>query len=134
MRALPVAILFAFGALVLMSCATTPRPQNLWVRTDGQSTRDTPALASQFEVDRTICEGEMQKANLSGAQYCRGLADCIVSGAARGDAMATVGKGCMAQHGYILMPEDQVEGYRATMLATAAPAPAPAPHGAKAKK
>lgn len=132
MRGPAIAILFIFAAAVLVGCATTPPPQNLWVRTDGQSSRDIPALAQQFEVDQTICEGEMQKANLSGTQFCRGLADCIITGAARGNAMSVVGKGCMAQRGYLLMPEDQIEAYRATIVASA-PKPPPGVQS-KAKK
>jgi hypothetical protein len=105
-------ILGLIGAVALSGCAT--EVANKWVRTDGQSVMNNPALVKQFEIDKTICEGEMQKANLSGSSYCSGVGDCIATGIARGSAMAVVGKGCMAQRGYLLTPDPD------------APAPGPA--------
>jgi len=74
------------------------------VRTDGQSVANNPVLVKQFEVDKIVCEGEMQKANLSGSSYCRGLVDCVGTGIARNQSMEVVGKGCMASKGYVLTP------------------------------
>lgn len=112
-----------FGAIILClalaSCVTQPSVPNVWVRTDGQTIRESAALVQQYEVDRTVCEGEMQKANLSGTQFCRGVGDCMVSSIERNSSLAIVAKGCMAQKGYVLMPEDQAEAYKETARATA---------------
>jgi hypothetical protein len=97
----------------------------VWIRTDGQRITENPAFAQKFEVDKTVCEGEMQKANLSGAQFCRGLADCIIQGQQRGSAVGIVGKGCMADRGYVLVPEDEAPSrlaeFRAASISQQAP-------------
>jgi len=72
--------------IALAGCATQPPMR--WVRPDGNTF--TP---EQFEVDRTICRGEMQKAN---------LASNAEAGLGRGRAVADVYPGCMAQRGYML--------------------------------
>jgi hypothetical protein len=94
-------LIFLMGAMcALASCAV--QVKNKWVRVDGQSIEKNPALVKQYEVDKTICEGEMQKADLSGSSFCYGLGNCLATGISRGNAMAGVGKGCMAQRGYLL--------------------------------
>lgn len=87
-------------AVLAVGCAQQQRM--MWVRADGQS---GPTAATQFEMDRAACEGEMQKANLSGSSYCRGFGDCLGTSIARGQAMTTVGKGCMASKGYLERPD-----------------------------
>jgi hypothetical protein len=72
-------------ALGLAGCATAPPRQ--WARIDGH-----PIDPAQFQVDRTICLGEMQKANLSSTAE---------HGYARGRAVVDVLDGCMAQRGYL---------------------------------
>lgn len=58
----------------------------VWLRTDGQSGRDNPALASQFESDKTACtvQGGIQRA-------------------------------CMTQRGYILVPREQADATAAQL-------------------
>jgi hypothetical protein len=60
----------------------------VWLRTDGQSGRDNPALAAQFESDRAACtvQGGLQRA-------------------------------CMTKRGYVLVPPDQVEATAARLRA-----------------
>jgi hypothetical protein len=60
-----------------------------WVRVDGKP----PTV--EFEVDNTICRGEMQKAN---------LAANAEAGFARGRAVGEVYNGCMAGRGWIMQP------------------------------
>lgn len=120
------------AAITLVACQQTVK--NLWVRTDGQTVKDNPALASQFEVDKVVCEGEMSKANLSGTQFCRGIIDCASQSVARSEAVMVVAKGCMAQRGYILVPETEAEAksaefrraHEASQAMQAADAAAPA--------
>jgi hypothetical protein len=84
--------------------------------TDGQTAKENPALASQFEIDKTVCEGDMQKANLSGTTFCQGVG-CVGASIDRGNAMQTVGKGCMAQRGYVQVPEEQAAAKSAEFAA-----------------
>jgi hypothetical protein len=89
--------------LMLMGCASEPR--KFWTRSDGG-----PVIARQFEVDRTICRGESQKANASGTVIAGGggLAGALAGAAAvenRSEALADVYVGCMAQRGYLVKPD-----------------------------
>ncbi len=67
----------------------------------------------------------MSRANLGGTQFCRGIVDCAVQGAERGQSLQVVGKGCMASHGYIQVPEPEMDyrlaEIRANLAATKAP-------------
>jgi hypothetical protein len=60
----------------------------VWLRTDGQSGRDNPALAAQFQSDQAACtvEGGIQRA-------------------------------CMTKRGYILVPREQAEATAARLRA-----------------
>ena len=109
-------------ALVLASCAVKPEVKMVNIRTDGQSIRGNPALIQQFEIDKSICEGEMSKANLGGTQFCRGIIDCAVQSEQRGQGVTVVGRGCMAQRGYILVPETEMDE-RLAALRAARPRP-----------
>jgi hypothetical protein len=109
------------AAAPLLACATAAPPADpfVWVRTDGQGFSDNPAFSQQWDTDRVICEGEMQKANLSGVSICRGAIDCIAASAARGESMSTVGRGCMAQRGWVLVHQSEAASYLATARAGA---------------
>lgn len=122
----------ALAGVVLAGCAQQPKV--VWLRTDGQLTRNNPALATQFEVDKTVCEGETQKANLSGAQFCRGFGDCLAQSIERNQGMATVARGCMAQRGYMLVPEAEAEAKAAELRVQASPPVAAAPPPAPARR
>lgn len=109
--------------LVLTSCAVKPEVKMVNIRTDGQSIRGNPALTQQFEIDKAICEGEVSKANLGGTQLCRGIVDCAVQSEQRGQGLTVVGRGCMAQRGYIYVPEPEMDE-RLAALRAAQPRPA----------
>lgn len=110
--------LFALSiGLFLLGCSTHPDLPETWVRTDGQGIFNNPALNHQFTTDKTICEGEVQKANLSGTQLCRGATDCLIASMARDSSLSTVAKGCMAQKGYALVRTDMAEEYMSSARA-----------------
>jgi hypothetical protein len=77
-------------AIVLNACAQQPTPR--WTRVDGKAIRGDVTLETQYEVDVKICQGEMQKANLSATAE---------AGFGRGRAVDQVFIGCMAQRGYV---------------------------------
>jgi hypothetical protein len=53
-------------------------------------------LAQQFQVDAAICNGEMQKANVSGVTFSGGGLAGIAAQAERSNAVGQVAQGCMA--------------------------------------
>lgn len=115
-------VFLAIGiAIALFGCATKPEVQMVWMRADGQRVGSNPALQSQFELDKIACNGEMQKAGLSGTQFCRSGVDCAIASSVRGNQMEAVGKGCMADRGYLYVSVDEAE---ARMSAMATPPPA----------
>lgn len=71
--------------------APTGPERGIWLRTDGQSGRDNPVLAQQFETDKASCTDRGQVNQL-----------------------------CMTHRGYILVPQSQVEAKAAELRAAAA--------------
>lgn len=102
----------------LSGCATAPPPMQ-WIRTDGKRSAGDPVLAQQFDVDRTVCLGERQKAALSGVTLASGGFAAALAAQERGNSADAVAKGCMAEKGYLLVPEDQAEVRRAEMASVA---------------
>lgn len=96
---------FQLAAPILLSicgCA----PELAIVRTDGQSMAGNPLLAEAFRVDQSVCNGETQKANLSGmGGYNGGLALAIE----RQNAANQVMNGCLAQKGYVVVEKDKAD-------------------------
>ncbi|HML06612.1 MAG TPA: hypothetical protein VK430_00590 [Xanthobacteraceae bacterium] len=84
----------------------------VWVRTDGKNAAADPVLAQQFQIDKTICLGEREKADLSGVTVSQGGIAGIVAAQNRANAADAVAKGCMAEKGYVQVPEDQAEAQR----------------------
>ena len=64
-----------------------PTEEQIWLRTDGQSGRNNPALAAQFEADK---------------------AACTVPGGG-------IDRACMTSRAYILVPKSQVEATAARL-------------------
>jgi hypothetical protein len=103
MRTIAIATI---AALVLSGCAgptmaprvgysmLPPAEKGIWLRTDGQSGKNNPAIAQQFAADKAAC--------LNGID---------------------VDRGCMAQRGYLLVPESQVETKAAELRAAARSTP-----------
>lgn len=82
----------------------------LWVRTDGRSGSGNPALEQQIAVDKTVCNGESQKANLSaGTNPYGGIVAHAVEESRRQSAAGSVFEGCMATKGYVLVPADKAQ-------------------------
>jgi hypothetical protein len=128
--------IFVIVAFVVSACATTPNMR--WVRADGQRSADNPAVRTQFELDSTSCLGERNKAALSGVTVAGGGLAGMAAAIDRSNAADTVARGCMAEKGYLLVPEDQAEAKRAELAAIAqqqktqaAPPPPPPPSKAR---
>jgi hypothetical protein len=97
------------ASATLAGCAyEIPQQKMVWLRLDGQRGAGNPALTQQFETDRTAC--------LGGTQQVNGPSQAV-------DAPA---KACMAEKGYIHVPEDQAEAKRQELEATSAQKQAPA--------
>lgn len=111
-------ICVAVLALLLAACATKPPP--LWLRTDGQSVANDPVLTQQFQIDRTVCLGERERADLSGVTYTGGGLAGVVAAQNRSNAADAVAQGCMAEKGYLLVPADQAEAKKQELAAIAA--------------
>ena len=105
------------ACVALAGCATAPKM--LWLRADGQRASDNPALRTQFELDGTACLGERNKASLSGVTVSGGGLAGMAAAADRSAAADTVQRGCMAEKGYLLVPEDQAEAKQAELAAIA---------------
>jgi hypothetical protein len=91
-------------AISVGGCAAAPK--TIWLRADGQGGRD-PVLAQQFEIDRTICQGERQRADLSGTTFTGGGLAGIAAAQQRSNSADQVASGCMAQKGYVLVLETE---------------------------
>lgn len=74
-----------------------------------------PVLQTQFEVDRTACLGERNKAALSGVTVAGGGLAGAIAAQERTNAADTVGQGCMAEKGYLLVKEDEADAKRAEL-------------------
>lgn len=112
----------AVAAAMLAGCQAAPPPEEqIWLRTDGQSMRANPALAQQFDIDRTICLGETQRAGISAPPiYTDSFIEAAMVSASRDRQMVDVAMGCMAGRGYLLVPASQVETRAAQLRAAAA--------------
>jgi hypothetical protein len=112
-------VLFTIAvAIALSACATAPKM--FWMRTDGQSTVTDPVLSQQYQIDRTVCLGEREKADLSGVTVSQGGLVGAVAAVQRSNAADAVAQGCMAQKGYIIVREDEVDAKRQELAALAA--------------
>jgi len=125
------------AALALAECATAPKM--MWLRADGQRARDNPALATQYELDSTSCLGERNKAALSGVTFTGGGLAGIAAGVERSNAADTVARGCMAEKGYLQVPEEMAEAKAAELASIAEQkrrqeAATPPPPGKKSTK
>jgi hypothetical protein len=99
----------ALAALALAGCAT----RGVFLLSDGRIPADDPLLKEQLEKDLTICNGEAQKANLAGGPI-------NVNSYSRYMAAGQVGRGCMAEKGYVLVRKEDVESKQKELAAAAA--------------
>jgi hypothetical protein len=127
-------IVFVLAGLALAGCA----PHMIYLRADGQDAVSDPVLHQQFDMDRTVCNGDMQKANLSGVTFAGGGLAGVAAAANRDAAAGQVGQGCMAERGYVLVRQDEAAAKQQELAAVAAekarreaaaaaPPPAPVP-------
>lgn len=107
-------------AFALTACASQSQPHTIYLRADGQDIAGDPVLRQQFDMDQTICKGEQQKASLGGKMLAGQGALLISDAANRSEAAHQVGQGCMAQKGYVLVPEDQAAAKQQELAAVAA--------------
>jgi hypothetical protein len=107
------------AALCAALCGCAAQPKMLWLRADGQRAVDDPGLRTQYELDTTSCLGERNKANLSGVTFTGGGLSGLAAAADRSNAADTVQRGCMAEKGYLLVPEDQAPQKQAELAAIA---------------
>lgn len=100
------ALLAAAAAVVLASCQTvdSPHTRSVWTRADGRIIANDAALARQYELDNTACEGAVAKANMGANKFCRGAFDCLGDEIGRIGDREVVRKGCMAEKGYVQRP------------------------------
>ena len=102
-------IVLALAALALAGCAT----KGVFLLADGRLPSDDPLLKEQLEQDLTICNAEAQKLNLSGNSNSMGSIS-------RNAAVGQVGRGCMAEKGYVLVRKEEVDSKRQELAAAAA--------------
>lgn len=112
-----VNVFVAMAAGLALSACATP---SMYLLADGRAPGTDPVLNQQFEMDRAICNGDMQKANLSGVTVSGGGLAGVAASVERGQAASQVGVGCMASKGYVLVPQDQVAAKQQELAAIAA--------------
>lgn len=115
MNRLIVAAGLIAGAATLSACQTTQQSTSeemVWMRTDGKRMTGHQKLLAEYKVAATICEGETAKAAANMPPiYWRGLFGAMQAAAVQTEnekTLLTVAKGCMAEHGYILVPKSQL--------------------------
>jgi hypothetical protein len=104
------------ATLALTACA----PHMIYLRADGVPPASDVVLNQQFEMDRTICQGDLQKANVSGVTLAGGGLVGAVAAANRSVAVSQVGQGCMAEKGYVLVKEEDASSKSQELAAIAA--------------
>jgi hypothetical protein len=106
------------AAVIVTGCATTPPP--MFVRTDGRSINTDPILSQQFQLDKTVCLGNREKADLSGVTVSGGGLAGAIAAENRSQAADAVFVGCMAEKGYMLTTADKADEVAAENAAIAA--------------
>ena len=91
------------------------------LRVNGDRIAGNPVLEHTYRTDHAICLGERQKASLSGVTAYGGgggLAG-IVANQDRSVAADQVMAGCLAQKGYVIVPEAEADAQSAQFRAVA---------------
>ena len=88
---------YAPGLAALVAGCAAASQNMTWIRGDGRAVLGDAVLMRRFDVDRTICFGERQKA-----------------------AVDAIARGCMAQRGYLLVPQNEAAARSAELAAIAA--------------
>jgi hypothetical protein len=95
--------MLALPALVLALAGCAASPPIVFARVDGKPL-DTPAMQQDLAVSKTVCNGEMAKADMGGTVIPMGGLAGLAQTMQRQEEAKTVGIGCMAQHGYVVVP------------------------------
>jgi hypothetical protein len=107
----------AMISIALSGCV--PQIPMIYVRTDGQRIAGNAALEQQGTIDKAICGGEVQKADLSGVSLHSGGFYAITARQERDTRGEQVRHGCMAAKGYVYVPLDKAEETRISFAETA---------------
>lgn len=99
------------AVLAVAGCQTVPDEELIFVRVDGKRSGDNPSYASKFELDRTMCIGEVQRSAVGAPIiYYQGLAGAISASMLQNQqqaALIDILRGCMAGKGYMMVPQSQ---------------------------
>jgi hypothetical protein len=102
----------------MAGCATAP--PMVYVRTDGRQI-DKRSFAQQLAIDKTMCEGEAERARLSaGTNYLGGVIAHSIEENRKSQSAVKVEEGCMAGRGYVRVLETQAPEAAALYAQTAA--------------
>lgn len=104
-------VILLLVALALAGCAS----KTVYLLADGRAPASDPALNRKFEQDRIDCNEERSKAVQFG--------DHRDGSMTRGGEINDVGDQCLAEKGYVAVPQDQMAA-KQRELAAAAGAPA----------
>jgi hypothetical protein len=112
--------IIAFALTIgLCACASTQPPPKVLIRTDGRIVTGNPALEQQETLDKTVCNGEAQKASLSaGTNYYGSLLVHSIEEGRRDQAASGVFEGCMASKGYVLANAADAQSVSDSLAAT----------------
>jgi hypothetical protein len=92
----------------------------VYVRTDGRQI-DKRSFAQQLAIDKTMCEGEAERARLSaGTNYLGGVIAHSIEENRKSQSAVKVEEGCMAGRGYVSVLETQAPEAAALYAQTAA--------------
>lgn len=101
-------VLVVLGLCAAVGGCETSGDNMMWVRHDGAT---SAAAARQFQIDQTICIGEVQRA-AAGAPiiYYQGMAGALGAISIQmqyQQLYKDIMRGCMAQRGYALIPNPE---------------------------
>jgi uncharacterized lipoprotein YajG len=107
------------AALIFTSCAEPPRTAVL--RVNGDRVTGNAVLEHTYRTDYAVCMGERQKAALSGVTAYGGSGGLagIIASEDRSTAADQVLVGCLAQKGYVIVPEAEADAKSAQFRAIA---------------
>src|SRR3954453_17816323 len=102
-------VMIVVVGLSMAAAGCAQAPKMVWIRTDGEHIRANPAHEQKLELDKLACNGEMQKANLSGVTLSGGGLAGAIAQSNRDASAVGVARGCMADRGYLYVAEAEAE-------------------------
>jgi len=114
-------------AAALAGCQTTPDEKFVFVRVDGKRLAENPSYGTKFELDRSVCVGDVQKSAVGAPPiYYQGLSGAIsasIIANRQQSALLDIFRGCMVSKGYAMVPESQAPAVHASFKANPQPMP-----------